>query len=31
VGAGRIVYFIDRKPVSEIKVPVASTHPMYMM
>jgi beta-glucanase (GH16 family) len=27
----RIVYFIDRKPVSDIKVPVGFDDPMYMI
>ena len=29
--ADRIIYFIDRKPVSEIKVPVGFDDPMYMI
>ena len=27
----RIIYYIDRKPVSEIKVPVGFDDPMYMI
>ena len=27
----RIIYYIDRKPVSEIKVPVGFEDPMYMI
>jgi len=27
----RIVYFVDRKPVSDIKVPVGYDDPMYMI
>ena len=29
--ADRITYFIDRKPVSEIKVPIGFDDPMYMI
>ena len=27
----RLIYFIDRKPVSEIKVPIGFDDPMYMI